>query len=437
MSIWTKPWKYKEGTAISIGLLITGALLQFSVGPLDWSLFMCPVNIIVLAVFVALLFITYSFRRRIYLFRFVATAEAAVPALVTASVLTVIMGLTRQMPEGRDAIDPLGLSRMLCFWPFVLIYLWNTVIVAEVAIKQIVHFRKRNIPSLINHIGIFIFVTCGVLGSADMQRLKMYCEKGKPEWRAVDSRGDVHELPFAIELRKFAIDEYPLKLALFDRKSGEPLPKDKPLSVIVNEETKSCSIMGWDITVEQKIDSALPKPMSRMLSGMPATMAKMMKMDELGMRITAEGFEKYDGEGAAAAVLLTARKDREVKKGWVSTGSYMFPMSTLSLDANTELAMMPREPLRYYSDVNVYTKSGSAMQAHIKVNKPYSIGAWKVYQLDFNKEQGKWSTLSVFELICDPWLPATYFGIYMLLIGAVLMFVVAGRKDKREQEENR
>lgn len=30
--MWNKPWKYREGFAISIGLLITGALLQVSIG---------------------------------------------------------------------------------------------------------------------------------------------------------------------------------------------------------------------------------------------------------------------------------------------------------------------------------------------------------------------------------------------------------------------
>ena len=58
----------------------------------------------------------------------------------------------------------------------------------------------------------------------------------------------------------------------------------------------------------------------------------------------------------------------------------------------------------------------------------------KTYQLDFNKEQGKWSTLSVYELVSDPWLPATYVGIYLLIIGAVLMFVTAGRNKYKKEE---
>lgn len=160
--------------------------MQAAVGPVEWLIFMWPANIIVLGILIALLAVFYALRSKVYLFRFMTQAEAAVPALATASVLTVIMGLTRQVSENHPAMDPIGLSKMLSFWPFILTYLWNIVIIAEVFIHQAIHFKKRYIPSLVCHLGLFVFVTCGVLGSADMQRLKMYCEEGTPEWRAID-----------------------------------------------------------------------------------------------------------------------------------------------------------------------------------------------------------------------------------------------------------
>ena len=435
--MWNKPWKYREGIAISVGLLITGALLQVSIGPVEWLVFMWPANIIALVILIVALGLFYALRPKVYLFKFMTQVEAAVPALAAASVLTIIMGLSRQVPEGRPAIDPIGLTRMLSFWPFVLIYLWNIVIVAEVGIQQLMHFQKRFIPSLISHLGLFVFVTCGTLGSADMQRLKMYCEEGKPEWRGIDDHQEVHELPLAIELQKFTIDEYPPKLAIFDSKTGKVLPKDKPQNIIIEQDFTSEELIGWNITVEKYIEDAMPASMLKMMKGMPAQMMQMMKMDDLGMRINAGGFVEYKGKGAATAILIKAQKGSVVKKGWVSSGSYMFPMSSLKLDDKTEIAMSAREPLRYASDVNVYTQDGNAIQAHIEVNKPFSIGSWKIYQLDFNKEQGKWSTLSVYELVSDPWLPATYVGIYLLLIGAVLMFITAGRNKYKKEEDKK
>ena len=426
--MWKKPWKYREGIAISIGLLITGALLQVSIGALEWGMFMWPANIIALIVLVVLLALFYALRDKVYLFKFMTQVEAAVPALATASILTIIMGLSRQVPEGHPAMDPVGFSKMLSFWPFILIYLWNIIIVAEVFIHQLMNFQKRYIPSMVSHLGLFIFVTCGTLGSADMQRLKMYCEEGKAEWRALDNYQQVHELPLAVDLTRFTIDEYPPKLAIFDSKSGNALPADKPQNLIIEPEFTSGELMGWTISKEKYIEDAMPVAMMRMLRGMPEQMMQRMKMDDLGMRINADGFVEYKEKGAATAILIRAQKGKVVKRGWITSGSYMFPMSTLKLDGNTELAMSSREPLRYASDVKIYTKDGKAEQAHIEVNKPYSVGSWKIYQFDYNKEQGKWSSLSVFELVSDPWLPATYFGLYLLLAGAVLMFITAGRK---------
>lgn len=349
--MWNKPWKYREGIAISVGLLITGALLQVSIGPVEWLVFMWPANIIALAILIVALGLFYAFRSKVYLFKFMTQVEAAVPALAAASVLTIIMGLSRQVPEGRPAVDPIGLTRMLSFWPFVLIYLWNIVI--------------------------------------------------------------------------------------FDSKTGKVLPKDKPQNIIIEQNFTSEELLGWNITVEKYIEDAMPASMLKMMKGMPAQMMQMMKMDDLGMRINAGGFVEYKGKGAATAILIKAQKGSVVKKGWVSSGSYMFPMSSLKLDDKTEIAMSAREPLRYASDVNVYTQDGNAFQAHIEVNKPFSIGSWKIYQLDFNKEQGKWSTLSVYELVSDPWLPATYVGIYLLLIGAVLMFITAGRNKYKKEEDKK
>ena len=53
--MWSKPWSYKEGLTIGTGLLIIGILLQMTVGAINWDLFACPVNVIVLLVYIVAL----------------------------------------------------------------------------------------------------------------------------------------------------------------------------------------------------------------------------------------------------------------------------------------------------------------------------------------------------------------------------------------------
>ena len=66
------------------------------------------------------------------------------------------------------------------------------------------------------------------------------------------------------------------------------------------------------------------------------------------------------------------------------------------------------------------------------MNKPYSIDGWKIYQLNYDTERGRWSEISILELVSDPWLPFVYTGIYMMQLGAILMFILAQRR-KEEQ----
>lgn len=42
--MWIRPWGFKEGCLIGAGLLVTGWLLQITIGEIDWSLFAYPVN---------------------------------------------------------------------------------------------------------------------------------------------------------------------------------------------------------------------------------------------------------------------------------------------------------------------------------------------------------------------------------------------------------
>lgn len=168
----------KEGTAIVIGLALVGLLLQLSIGPLDWALFLWPANGITLIVLIIALLLFYLLRKRVYFFSFMATMQAAIPSIIAAALLTLIMGLTRQVASDKPAGDLIGLSKMLNFWPFILVYFWMTMIVGEVTIKQIANFAWRRLPVITSHLGLFIALTCATLGNADMQRLKMYCEKG-------------------------------------------------------------------------------------------------------------------------------------------------------------------------------------------------------------------------------------------------------------------
>ena len=286
--MWTKPWTMKEGFIIGGGLIFAGLILELSVGPVVWEAFAWPVNGIVLAGFLALIAAVFLLRKRVYAFRFIGTYQAAIPTLMYAVLLTIIMGLTRQTENGT------WLNNMLVFWPFVLIYVYMAVILGVTVLR-----RLNNIPFLLNHLGLFIAMTTATLGNADMQRLKMITMVGEPEWRAMAQNGAIREMPLTIELKQFIM-------------------------------------------------------------------------------------ETYDDDS----------------------------------------------PKRYASEIQIQTKSGKMIETTVDVNKPVEVDGWKIYQYGYDTKMGAMSQISILELVSDPWLPLVYTGIYMMLAGAVCMFL-KGKKVKK------
>ena len=206
--MWNKPWTMKEGFLIGGGLIFAGLMLQLSVGPVLWDAFAWPANGMVLSSFFVMLTTMVYLRKKVYAFQWMTTYQAAIPAMVYAVVLTIIMGVTRQQVNGT------WLNNMLSFWPFVLIYVYLTVILGLTIHRRFRRiFRgqgtmKHDIPFMLNHLGLFIALTTATLGSADIQRVKMITAIGEPEWRAMEQSGAIKEMEIAIELKKFIMETY-------------------------------------------------------------------------------------------------------------------------------------------------------------------------------------------------------------------------------------
>ena len=276
------------GGLVCVVLVAAGLLLQALVGPVRWEGMAWPVNGIVLAVLVLGILLMTALRGKVRIFQWMATLQAGIPAMVACAMLTVLMGVTRQVPSGHVPTEPIGITAMLSFWPFVLSYFWLMVLVGMTCTARL-RPRWRNVPFLLNHLGIFVALVAGTLGNADMQRLRMMVQEGTTESRAFDERRMAHEVPIAIELHDFSIE------------------------------------------VEPK--------------------------------------------------------------------------------------------LSYLSDVTVRTKSGITHRDTIRVNKPLSFRGWKIYQYGYDEARGAESDISILELVRDPWLPYVYLGIFMMLAGAVCMFL--------------
>jgi hypothetical protein len=400
--MWKKPFGYSEYILIGGGLTFTGIMLQITVGAIDWSLASFPANVLLLCLFMAVIVVMHLMRKRVYFFRCLSESRMAVVALSFVAVLTFIMGMIRQ-DGASSCMAPhftLGFKNMLHAWWFVLPYVWLTLCLGLTAMRRTFPFHLRDIPFMLNHWGLFIVLVCATLGSADIQQLTIQAYPQKPEWRAVDDNGMIHELPLAIELQQFTMEEYPARVMIVDNNSGEALPKNKPQMMTTDD--ADGKILEWQIKIEKYLDYSAP-----------------METKDTTRYV------RWGSSGATEAALVTAinTQTHQKRRGWISCGSYLFPFHVLTLDKSNSLVMAEREPKKFSSLVKVYTKNEDVYIDSIMVNKPLDVMGWKIYQLDYDKEKGRWSELSVFKLVKDPWLPIVYTGLFMMLAGAVFIFI--------------
>lgn len=229
-----------EGFVAGGAIIAAGLALQVCVGPVVWNALAWPVNTVVLAALLLVIVLAHVLRDKVYICRYLSTIDAAVPALIYTAALTLVMGLTRQKTGGGWLHD------MLSFWPFVLTYLHLVVILGVTILKRIVKLR-RELPFLLNHLGLFVALVAATLGNADLQRVKMITAPHTLEWRAFDADMRVVEMPIAVELKRFIMETYddgtPRRFAS-DIEIVTRSGKEFPATVDVNQPV---TVDGWKI----------------------------------------------------------------------------------------------------------------------------------------------------------------------------------------------
>ena len=243
--MWKQPWGYAEGWAICAGLLITGFGLQLITGPVQAGLFQYPVNVAGGLIFLLVLCIGFVVGRKITVVQWFSGLTASITSLSALLSVVLVMGF----------VGP-GIERITMSWPFVLLFLYFLFVLGFVTLKRIVSFRWRDVPFMLNHVGLFITLLAAILGNGDLRRLRMTVPLENPEWRASDEKNEMIELPLAIELRSFTIDEYPPKLMLIDNTTGKALPEKQPENILVEEIPLAGNLQGWKVEVTRSLPMA-------------------------------------------------------------------------------------------------------------------------------------------------------------------------------------
>lgn len=401
-ALWQTPWGYAEGFTIAAGLFITGFFIEWATGAVPVTLPSWPFNLQIGISYLILIILTHIYYKNTALVRWLSGVPAAISSIVLFTVLTLLMGFTLQVDDGATNPSLLGIDHIKRSWPFVLSSVYLLTCLGLVTIRKTIPFKWRNIGFMANHIGLWIVIISASLGSGDLKRYYMELEEGKESSIGFTKENFTVEFPFTVKLIDFRIDEWAPKLALADIQSNNIDPKLKNNLFIIEKGAES-NIAGFTFNIKEFhpsviIDSALKVVVS-----------------------------KDSGAAPAALVEIKNREDKVINLGWITCGSFLVKPAFLLVDSNYFVAMTYPEPKRFSSTIEIKTKDNALHKTRIEVNKPITVKGWKLYQVSYDSNMGKYSKISVLEAIRDPWLPIVYTGIFLLIAGTLYMFWIGKR----------
>ncbi len=402
---WEHPWRYKESFLVVLELIFMGLIFEVLTGGKGAPLLKWPVNMVVGVVILLLLFIIYFRLKNRPMVKWLSSVPAAISAISFFALVTLLLGFIPQ--DDTDAnryLKLLGMTHMKNSWLMMISGLYFLTTLGLVALRRATPLRRKNLGFLLNHAGLWITIAAGYLGAGDLMRLNLtVLEDQAGTNQAVNKRdSEAYLLPFSVRLEDFNIEHYNPKLALLDGRTGSVVAEEGKAMPFIEKGLKA-TLLNWDVEVLEYEPEAFR---------------------------SGDQYVHGDSLGNAPAAYLRARNSisGQETEGWISSGSFRVMHEHMPLDNHYFVAMTIPEPEKFSSDI-VIKDGEEELPLTLEVNKPFKHRGWKLYQLSYDERMGKWSQVSVIEAVRDPWLPIVYFGIFLLLAGAMYLFWI-GRDIK-------
>jgi hypothetical protein len=350
------------------------------------------------ALILILLFIIYFRFKNRPIVKWLSSVPAAISAISFFALVTLLLGFIPQDDADVNRyLKLLGMTHMKNSWLMMISGLYFLTALGLVVLRRATPFKRKNLGFLLNHAGLWITIAAGYLGAGDLMRLNLtVMEEHGGSNQAVNKRNsEVYSLPFSVRLEDFNIEHYNPKLAILEGRTGAVVYEEGKAIPFVEKGLKA-TLLDWDIEV--------------------------LNYEPEAFRVD-DQYVHGDSMGNAPAAYIKARNSvsGQETEGWISSGSFRVLHAHLQLDNHYFIGMTIPEPEKYSSDI-VIKDGEEEIPLTLEVNKPYKHRGWKLYQLSYDERMGKWSMVSVIEAVRDPWLPIVYFGIFLLLAGAMYLF---------------
>jgi hypothetical protein len=395
--LFQHPWEFRESALFTAGAVFAGFIVQYAASGQGVALSHLPFNAIALALFALLVFSAGLAFRNTQLVKWFGGIPLGLCLIFAIALLSLIGGIVPQTAVKAGSLPALlGINKIFSSWPFaitILLFLANLGLSLS---WRLVPFKLKNLQFILFHAGFWIALSCAIFGSPDLQRLVVPIEEGKSNNVGYTMESETpQQLPFSVFLHDFSLEEYPPQLLLYDPHSGKLFEEHSKANILVRKGI-TASWTGVKIQVLDFIPFALPGK-----NGDP----------EPADRIAGIPYAKI-------RIISTNAAPREE---WITTGSPMVDTKDAQV-GSLYLGIRPGTPKAFRSEVTVQDEKGNKTNATLEVNHPINVMDWKLYQMGYDEKAGRWSKLSLIEVIRDPWLPAVYLGFFMIMAGNILFF---------------
>ena len=397
-------WKYREGFGLLAALIIVGFILEIITHPSRVELPQWPVNLIVIGGYILVTAVIFYSAKRNPFIRWMHSVPSTIAAVSSMTVLVIVMGFVPQEDMSGSVITHLGITHLTRSWPYLLVVLYLITVLTFTIYKRAYPLTWKNAAFLMNHAGLWIVLVAASLGTADLKRLSMSLNEGEKKETAYGQGETKYKVPFAIKLHDFQMEQYNPKIALYDLREGNVFDA-KQTNPIRIEPKLNHQIGSWSLQVKKYLSTAVKE---------------------------GDSYIGSDKRGAAPAALVEVQHtgSRNISKtGWITCGTRWMDSRHLPLSRRFAVVMTRPEAKEFASEVTIYHKNNNTEEDYrLVVNQPYSFGPWKIYQSGYDSRSGRYSRLSVLELVYDPWLEVVYTGIIMMIIGALYLMFFGKRK---------
>ncbi len=442
-------FRYTPSFLIIIGFIIVGFALEIANSGAGFPTPLSPFNIYFIIFYILTLTILYFIKPLKHLINWFSSMTMAVSTISVFMILVAIAGFVPQGGlETNTLLKKIGFSHLITSWTYVFSLLFVTTSLFFVIMKKLIPFRIKNIPFLLNHIGLFIILFFGSLsvGHLEKYNVELFIDSAVQEGFMFDKLrpNETPEfpdqklikrtvsLPFMLKMSRFEIDNYPSEILYYDS-LGVPIKtkSEKEAGFIVKD--KKFLFRDWEIIVEKYIESATPRGDDYLPYEMDC-----------------------DHPAFLSAAYLKAENIKTDKKieGWVTCGNrrkqsaemsrllmrikYFYSPTYLELgDYSISIGQPGRK--RFASYVTMMTPKGELIEKIIEVNKPFKYKDWYLYQTDcryklIHPESSDPIRSSTLQAVKDPWLHTVYVGFFMLLAGSLTMIFSVGKFSKENKK---